>query len=312
MNSGSRDPPLRPLPTAKVLRSVIRYQMGAQLLTRQVRWAWSGRMPAGTVVIVEGDPDCGKSTIAGTILAALSVGAPLPDSRDGALPFNGPVCVGYITGEGAPETTNLPRFRGGRRRETARLLRRRPCQASDELELPELLTLPKHTRALRDWISGLDMKAVVIDVLSSFTGEQVDSHNDASVRRMLTRSRRSRKRRLDHRDPPPHKGRGAKAIYAGQGSIAYGAAARSVLTAATHPNDPDAFVLAVTKGNLAPKEWRTTLAYRLLSQPFEFDDETVGTVAKLEWLIAVSLPTGRQPHQRRRPISARGRSRMAR
>jgi AAA domain len=271
----------------------IRYVRGADLLTRQVRWAWSGRMPAATVVIVEGDPDCGKSTIASTILAALTVGLRLPDSRDDALSaFDGPVSVGYITGEDAPETTNLPRFlaAGG---DPARIAFYRDValrDASDDAQA-ELLSLPRHVAELRAWIEELDMKALVIDVLSSFTGERIDSHNDASVRRMLTPLKEIAEATgcliivIRHLT----KGRGGRAIYAGQGSIAYGAAARSVLTAAIHPNDPDVFVLAVTKGNLAPKDWRATLAYRLHSVPFDFDDETVGTVAKVEWLGVVEI-----------------------
>jgi hypothetical protein len=49
------------------------------------------------------------------------------------------------------------------------------------------------------------------------------------------------------------------------------------------------FVLAVTKGNLAPREWRSTLAYRLRGQDFQFDDGTAGSVATAEWIGVVDI-----------------------
>jgi AAA domain len=281
--------PARPLPP-----HLIRDKCATDIATKQIQWVWPGRLPNATVAILEGDPDGGKSTIASVLSAAFSVGATLPDSRDDALPaFSGPVNVGYVTAEDDPAVTLIPRFltAGGDPRRLFFYEDVVTRGATDEGTAAELLSLPKHVAALADWIRRRDLKVVTIDVLSAFTDEQVDSHNDASVRRMLTPLAQLAAATgcliliIRHLT----KGRGAKAIYAGQGSIGYGAAARSVLTAACSPTEPDGFVLAVTKGNLAPREWRSTLAYSLTGAPYTFDDGTTGTAAKLEWGDTVDL-----------------------
>lgn len=264
------------------------------LRTKQVRWAWGGRLPASTVAILEGDPDVGKSTMACTLGAAFTRAHELPDFHPDALhAFTGPVNVGYVSAEDAPAVTLLPRFlaAGGDPRALFFYDRIDVRGLNGEAEVAELLALPRHHDALRAWIEERELKVVVVDVLSAFTDEKVDSHNDASVRRMLTPLKEVAEDTgclilvLRHLV----KGKGVKAIYAGQGSIGYGAAARSVLTAARHPDDDGSFVLAVTKGNLAPVDWRSTLSYRLRSEPFHFDDSTTGTVARLEWGGTVDL-----------------------
>lgn len=273
---------------------LLRDTAATEIETRQVRWAWPGRLPEAVVAILEGDPDAGKSTIAATLAATFTRGTELPDEAADALrAFSGPVNVGYVTAEDDPAATLLPRFlaAGGNPRRLFFYDDVILNGATDVAIAAELLSLPRHVDALGEWITRRELNVCTIDVLSAFTDERVDSHNDASVRRMLTPlkvvAEETRCLLLVIRHLT--KGRGSKAIYAGQGSIGYGAAARAVLTAAAHPSEPGTFVLAVTKGNLAPVEWRSTLGYRLAGAPFTFDDGTVGSAARLEWGGVVEL-----------------------
>jgi len=272
----------------------IRDVCATEVATRQARWAWSGRAPAATTIILEGDPDCMKSTLACSMVAAFSTGTRLPDWRDEALAaFTGPVNVGYVTAEDDPSATLLPRYlvAGG---DPTRMFFYQAVDVhglDDEGTVADLLALPRHIEPFKAWIVRRKLRAVVIDVLAAFTDERIDSHNDTSVRRMLTGLKEVAEATGCLLIVVRHltKGKGVRAIYAGQGSIAYGGAARAVLVAATHPREPDAFVLAVVKSNLAPKEWRSTLAYRPRSVRFDFDDGTVGTAAKIDWGEVVDL-----------------------
>ena len=54
----------------------------------QVTWLWPGRIPRGKLVVLDGDPGVGKSTL--TIAAKVSTGSPFPD---GARPERGDVIL---------------------------------------------------------------------------------------------------------------------------------------------------------------------------------------------------------------------------
>jgi RecA-family ATPase len=56
----------------------------------QVTWLWPGRIPRGKLVVLDGDPGVGKSTLTLTIAAKVSTGSPFPD---GARPERGDVIL---------------------------------------------------------------------------------------------------------------------------------------------------------------------------------------------------------------------------
>jgi hypothetical protein len=66
-----------------------------------------------------------------------------------------------------------------------------------------------------------------------------------------------------------------RSMYRGGGSIAFSAAARSVLVTERHPDDDDVVVLARVKGNVAARDV-PSLAYRLVVDPAH-------DVPKIEW-----------------------------
>jgi putative DNA primase/helicase len=51
----------------------------ADVEPKPVSWLWEGHLPAGKLVVLDGDPSVGKSTLAIDWAARLSVGAPWPD-----------------------------------------------------------------------------------------------------------------------------------------------------------------------------------------------------------------------------------------
>ena len=51
----------------------------ADVTPERLTWLWEGRMPRGKLVVVDGDPSVGKSTLAVTLAAHVSTGKPWPD-----------------------------------------------------------------------------------------------------------------------------------------------------------------------------------------------------------------------------------------
>lgn len=51
----------------------------AEVKPKPVTWLWPGRIPAGKVTLIDGDPGLGKSTIAFDLCARISTGSAMPD-----------------------------------------------------------------------------------------------------------------------------------------------------------------------------------------------------------------------------------------
>ena len=116
----------------------------------------------------------------------------------------------------------------------------------------------------------------VIDPLAAFLDASVNSWNNQHVRRALTpladiaRQTGAAILIIDHLN----KRSGIPAVHRGSGSIAFNAAARSVLLACKHPQEPETFVLSSIKTNLCASP--PSLSYRTL--------QADNGALKLEWL----------------------------
>ena len=51
----------------------------ADVEPERVDWLWDGYLPLGKVVVLDGDPGVGKSTVSLDIAARISTGSPMPD-----------------------------------------------------------------------------------------------------------------------------------------------------------------------------------------------------------------------------------------
>ena len=65
-----------------------RLHRAADIRPEAVRWLWTGRVPAGTLTVLDGDPGKGKSTLTATLAAAVSTGRALA-GRSSAPPGRG-------------------------------------------------------------------------------------------------------------------------------------------------------------------------------------------------------------------------------
>lgn len=240
----------------------------------RLSWLWPGRLPAGKLVTIDGDPSVGKSTLAVALAAHVSTGSPWPDSEPCP---HGDVLV--MSAEDGLADTIRPRLdaAGG---DPARVHALTAVRVADDsgavVERPPTLA---DIAAIRDAIRSTRALLVVIDVLMAFLPGKVDSHRDQDIRAVLSRLTAVGDETgatfvlLRHLN----KAAGGSPMYRGGGSIGIVGAARAGFLVARDPDDPDLRVLACIKSNLAREP--ESLSYRLASAPGH-------DVARVEWVGA--------------------------
>lgn len=233
-----------------------------QLKPEKVSWLWPQRLPKGKLVLLDGDPDVGKSTLAVDLAARFTTGSPLPD---GFRP-EGPAEVLMLRGEDSAADTVLPRLLagGGDPHKFTELVAvpRLTDEGKVTYELPEI---PGDIAALEAVILRDSIRLVLVDVLMVFLSEKVNAYRDQHVRRALSPLAAMAEAThccvvcLRHLNKQPS----APALYRGGGSIGLIGAARVGLVAGHDPDNAGRRLLAVAKSNLAPKA--ETMAYRIVT-----------------------------------------------
>lgn len=231
-----------------------------QVTERKLRWLWKGRLPLGHLVIIDGDPGAGKSTIVQDWAARASAGAPWPDGQL----IRKPLSTLLLTAEEGISDTILPRFRiaGGDR---SRLFVLSHIPTDDGPRLP---SIPADLGYIEQIVAERKITIVILDVLSAFIGDQVDTKSDAKMRRALYHLFTLAQRRqivviaLRHLKKDPNE---KNALYRGGGSIGITGQARAVYLAAVDPAAANRRVLAATKASNAALP--RSLAYQLVNDP---------------------------------------------
>lgn len=233
---------LTPLPECEDVGSYI----ASTVTTRNVTWAWDKYFPLGKLVLIEGDPGDGKSILTTDLAARFSTGVLMPDGSNGA----GPWPVIMVSAEDDLDDTIVPRLEAA----GADLNKLHLVSHGATPEVP--FSFDEGLPAIYNLITRTGAKLVFFDPLMAMLGDQVDSHNDHSVRRALQPLRLLATRTgatvvvVRHLNKG---GSGTKAIYRGGGSIAFTGAARATFLVTAKHDDPDTRVFACVKSNLARK-----------------------------------------------------------
>jgi len=261
--------PLHPEPVPQTSADGATLVTLVDVLPTRVQWLWPGWVPLRKVAILDGDPGLGKSTIMLDLAARGSVGGITP-TGERLEPFDTII----VTNEDDASDTIRPRLdvAGGDAR---------------RVHLRTDLTLPDDADALEANIVSTGARLVYIDPIVAYLGEKVRTASDHHVRRALAPLVDIAQRRgcaivaIRHLN----KQAGGDAVYRGGGSIGFAGLARAVLAVGRDPEDPDRYVLAPVKINVARRP--TSLAYRLeAAGPYEparvvWDGESTHTAESL-------------------------------
>ena len=237
---------------------------------RPVEWVWPGRVPAGTITVLDGDPGLGKSFVTLDSTARITRGRAMPpDSGDGA---STPANVLLMNAEDDLARTIRPRLEA-LGVDLDRVLVLEEIAAADAHRPP---MLPDDLPVIAALVRQHSVKLVVIDPLAAFLNGDVDTHKDSDIRRVMYGIRQIAEATgeafliVHHLNKLVNVG---DPIYRGGGSIGIIGAARSALLVAKHPDDPYKRVLARSKGNLCAEP--ESLVYAI---------EPQGETATVAWL----------------------------
>jgi AAA domain len=241
----------------------------ADVPRERVRWLWPSYVPVGKVVVFDGDPGLGKSTVTADLAARITLGKPMPDGSGGG----DSAAVVLVSAEDGVADTIRPRLELA----GADLDRVTVVEA---LELPDgravPLELPGDLEALEAAVRDVGAALVTIDPLMAYLAGTVNATRDQDVRRALHPVKEMAERTGAAVLVVRHLRKAATetAVQRGGGSIGIIGAARVGLMVARDPADADRRILAVTKSNVGPIP--PSIAYRLLA------DDKLG-VATVAW-----------------------------
>jgi hypothetical protein len=236
-----------------ITKSLVRL---SELPTTPLEWLWPGRLPLGKLVLLDGDPERGKSLLALDWAARLTTGRSWPDGT----PIARPESVVVLSAEDDPSDTVKQRLAAaGADLSRVHMLSVGP----DAYGGHRALQFPEEASLLRESLQETGARLVIADPLVAFLGGGAGL-NGPQIRRALTplaniaqqaHATLAMARHLNKND-----GR-QSALYRGSGSIQVIACARVGLLAGCHPEDPDLHLLACFKNNLAERP--PTLSFRI-------------------------------------------------
>jgi len=251
----------------------VQFTCARDLTPTPIDWLWDGYIAAGKLSLLAGAPGTGKTTIALKIAATITTGGFWPD--DARAPLGNVV---IWSGEDDPNDTLVPRLILAR----ADLSRVHFVSGVTQTGSQRAFDPSSDTAALRAAISKLgNVKLLIIDpIVSAITG---DSHKNAEVRRSLqpladlTASAGCALLGITHfskgsagRDP----------VERLNGSLAFGALARTVLVASKQQNATSDLRLFVrAKSNIGPDGGG--FEYKLQQRPLR--DQPTIIASTVEW-----------------------------
>lgn len=248
--------------------STIKSRTMAEVKPRRVEWVWPGYIPRGKIVVFDGDPSTGKSSVALDLVARLSSGADWPDGTPNTNTRRDSI---LLIAEDGVEDTTVPRLIAA----DADLSRIRTLDSVvvDGRDRPP--QVPRDIQALRRFIAKHQAGLVVFDVWFSFFDDTRNSNSETDSRTILRELSTVAEATgctmilIRHLN----KNAAGSAKTRGTGSMATTAAARAVYLIGSDPEDRATRVMAPTKLNVAKEP--PALRFALVDR---------GDAAGIEWL----------------------------
>ena len=224
-----------------------------------VHWLSPGRLAAGKITVLDGDPGLGKSTLLCELAARLTRGQPLPGGQPGP-----PRTVMILSAEDDLHAAIRPRIdaAGGDPERVISFV-----AVPDDTEFGRPFIIPGDVPVLEGVVLHTETALVIVDPLMAYLHRRHNANSDQDVRRALAALKTLGERTGAAIVVVRHlnKSTSANPLYRGGGSIGIIGAARCGLLLAPDPDDPQRRILAATKGNLGQPP--PSLAFRLEPVP---------------------------------------------
>ena len=248
---------------------------------KRVRWLWTNWISCGTLTLISGREESGKSTFLYSLAA---------DVTNGKLPgafYGQPRAVLIVATEDSINSTIVPRLlaHGADLALVGYIEVKTPEGYDTELSLPDDLT-ELEAAFVQQAASDVPFAMMGLDPLISRLSPHLDSHKDAEVRQALeplvdlaTKLDVAMVGLIHH-----NKSTTADPLTAVMGSKAFAAVARQVLTMATDPMDPTEAtkLLGQTKNNLGKKRMGTSM-YEIQSVVVGSDEDGDIASGRITW-----------------------------
>ena len=209
-----------------------------------VDWLWHDKIALGKLTIIAGYGGVGKTFLTCDLAARISAGLPAPDGQQLR---SGRVLI--ATGEDGLADTLVPRLIA-HQADLQRVSFIEGLQAGDQLHLLDLLRHIEFLRAELD--DHPDTVLLLVDPISSFMGEGIDTHKASDVRRVLSAVARLAEEHAVAFVGIHHLRKASgPAIHAVTGSQAFSDAVRTVWLVGLDRDDPHRRLMLPNKNNLA-------------------------------------------------------------
>jgi hypothetical protein len=265
----------------------------------RTKWIWHRMLAEGDATIVDAEAGIGKSTVSDDVAARFSRGWGMPCEAEVLVPAGNVLLLAPEDRESvqrdrlAAAGADLDRIFAPdiELRETS-AGRGKPKQQKAYFG-GHLITFPADVETFHRWIKQWKIGLVVIDPVAAFLGEDINSSNDASVRRALAPfvvvlgEEGCAAWLIRHFNKDTKQGASAR----GGGSVAFGAVARTHIIGGHLPDSygiEDGCALAAVKTNNVRRRKGVALAYKIVDSDIVADD-VGGMVGKVEWVGEVQI-----------------------
>ena len=233
-----------PPQSASALPMALAITEAATIEPQDVDWLWPGKIALGKLTIVAGYGGTGKTFLLCDLAARISAGLLAPDGQQLR---GGRVLI--ATGEDGLADTLVPRLIT-HEADLARIDFIEGVKAGNELHMLDLL---RHVDYLREALAKRpDAVMLLIDPISSFMGQGIDTHKTSDVRRVLSAVARLAEEQAIAFVGIHHLRKSAgPAIHAITGSQAFSDAVRTVWLVGPDRDNPHRRLMLPAKNNLA-------------------------------------------------------------
>ena len=255
-----------------------REMLGLKCITeieeQEIDWLWPDRFLMGSLNLIVGEGDVGKSFLTLDMIARITTGRPFPDQVEPQFP---PARCIFITGEDRVGMAIRPRLRAlGADQSKVFVV----GMGKDEKGKPKDFTIKDVAWLDQIMAHEPDVKVIVIDPITSFYGPGVDENSNTDVRSILKPFGDFAERHNVAIIAISHFGKGQSGKPAAKilGSVALPNVARAVWCVVADQENRERRLMLRVKLNLSGKD--TGLAYRITPElKIEWEPEAIETRA---------------------------------